>query len=89
MNKHNDPEMRDALLKGTTQYILRGELHTRRPAHSGAQILARVRHDMTDVAASGYTFPEGEAEKIAAEAQERARYVRETNPNWYQWAFGH
>jgi hypothetical protein len=84
----NDPEMREALVHQLAQYILRGEAHTKRPPHSEAQILARARLDVDDMAYD-YTFPEGEAERIAADAQELATRVQETNPNWDQWAFGH
>ena len=87
--KDNDSEMRDAIVKGVAQYILRGDLHAKRSAHSDAQILTRARHDMLDVLQYGYAFPEDEAEKIAADAKEAARWQQDHNVNWDQWAFGH
>jgi hypothetical protein len=89
VEKYDDSEMRAAIVQGVAQYILRGEAHTKNPAHSDAQILARVRHDVTDVLQYGYTFPEDEAEKIAADAKETARWQQDHNVNWDQWAFGH
>lgn len=89
LSKVNDPEMRQAIVQGVAQYILRGEAHTKNPAHSDAQILARARHDMTDTLQYGYAFPEDEPEKIAADAKELARYVQDHDVNWDQWAFGH
>lgn len=87
--KVGDPEMHDALVKGVAQYILRGEAHTKNPPHSEAQILARARRDLAEMTAYDYTFPEGEAERIAAEAAQMARYQQDHDPNWDQWAFGH
>lgn len=87
--KVNDPEIREAVVKQVAQYILRGEAHTRNPAHSEAQILARVRHDLAEMAGYGYVFHEGDEHKIAADAQALARDVQDHDPNWDQWAFGH
>jgi hypothetical protein len=87
--KADDPEMREALVRGVAQYILRGEAHTKNPPHTEAQVLARVRHDMAEMTAYDYSFPEGEAERIAASAAELARYQQDHDPNWDQWAFGH
>lgn len=89
ISRADDPEMREALVRGVAQYILRGEMHTTRPPHSDAQVLARVRHDVAEMEAYDYTFPEGEAERIAADAIEMARRVQDTNPNWDQWAQGY
>ena len=88
-DKENDPEMREAIVKGVAMYILKGELHTKRPAHTDAQILARVRRDMTEMLAYGYSFPEEEAETITAEAKRLAEWQQDHNVNWDQWAFGH
>lgn len=88
-DKVNDPEMREALVRGVAQYILRGEAHTKNPPHSQAQILARARRDLAEMTAYDYTFPEGEAERIAADAADFADYQRDHDPNWAQWAFGH
>ena len=87
--KDSSPDMREAIVTGVAQYILRGELHTKRPAHTDAQILARVRHDMQDVLQYGYAFAEDEAEPIAADAKELAEWQQGHNVNWDEWAFGH
>jgi hypothetical protein len=87
--KAGDPEMREALVRGIAQYILRGEMHTKRAPHSDAQILARARHDVAEMTAYDYIFPEGEAERIAADAEELARWQQDHNPNWDQWAQGY
>lgn len=86
----NDPEIREAIVKGVAQYILRGELHTKRSAHTDAQILARVRHDMADMRGYDYIFPgDGEDARIAAAAKELASWQQDHNVNWDEWAFGH
>jgi hypothetical protein len=87
--KADDPEMRAAIVRGIAQYILRGWMHTKRPGPSEAQILARARHDVAEMTAYDYTFPEGEAEKIAADATELADWQRDHNVNWDQWAQGY
>jgi hypothetical protein len=89
VERNNDPGMREAIVQGVAQYILRGEAHTKNPAHSDAQILARARHDVTDVLKYGYAFPEDEAERIAADAKELASWQQDHNVNWNDWAFGH
>jgi hypothetical protein len=89
VEKYNDADMQGAIVTGVAQYILRGELHTKRPAYTDAQILARARHDVLNVLQYGYTFPEDEAERIAAGAKETARWQQDHNINWDQWAFGH
>lgn len=84
----NEPGMRDAIVKGTAQYILRGHLHTKKPPHTEAQILAHVRYELRGAEAYGYTFPDDTPEQIAAEADKLADDVAARNPNWDQWAFG-
>lgn len=86
----NAPDMREAIVKGVAQRILRSELHTRRPAHTDAQILALVRQYMVEMRGYDYTFPgDAEDERIAAAAKELAGWQRDHNVNWDEWAFGH
>ena len=87
--KHDDPEMREALVYGIAMYILRGRMHTKRPGRSEAQILAQTRRDMDDVLQYGYSFSDGEAKKIATDATALADRQQDTNPDWDQWAQGH
>ena len=88
-DKVNDPEIREAVVKQVAQYILRGHAHTKNPPHTDAQILARARHDLAEMAGYGYVFHEGDEHQIAAEAQDLARDMQNHNVNWDQWAFGH
>jgi len=87
--KVNDSEMRQAVIRELAQYILRGRLHTKRPAHADAQILDRARGDLAEMAAWDYTFPGDTPESIAAAANETADWQQNHNLNWDQWAFGH
>ena len=89
IQRHDDPEMRDAIVTGIAQYILRGWAHTRRPGYTDAQVLARARRDLAEAKTDGYTFPDGEDDRIAADAAKTADWQRDHNVNWDQWAFGH
>jgi hypothetical protein len=63
-------------------------MHTKRPGPTEAQILARARHDVAEMTAYDYIFPEGEAGRIADDAKELARWQQDHNVNWDQWAQG-
>lgn len=89
--REGDPGMREAIVLAVARYILRGEAHLTRPAHSEPQILAYVRRQLQSAAAEGYTFPAAAdaPEQVAAAGRELAGRVQDTNPDWPGWAFGH
>lgn len=88
VQRHDDAEMYDAIIREIAQYVLRGEAHQTAPAHTDTEVLNRAMRALGEAAADGYTFSRN-ARHFAATAQEFADWQRDHNPNWDDWAFGH